>query len=129
MAVPTEATYSVTALVDAQTSLLDLIDTGISAGKIKIRDASDVLLATITLTDPAGTVAGGTGVLTITPAGTAVGLTDSTAAYGEITDSNDNIILSLPAAEGVAAVSGYIVISSLTILTDGVITVQSVVIG
>ena len=58
MAVPSVATYSVAALVAAHTSFRDLIDAGVAAGSIKIRSATDVLLAQIPLTDPCGTEIG-----------------------------------------------------------------------
>ena len=69
MPAPVSATYSAAALVAANTSFLDLIDAETGAGSIAIRSAADVLLAEIMLTDPAGTVNGTTGQLTLTPDG------------------------------------------------------------
>lgn len=130
MAVPTEVTWSVAALEDASDAVLALIDAGTGAGKIKIRDSADVLLSTVTLTDPAGTVSGVTGALTLTPAGADTSpAANGTAAYAEITDSDDTVIVSLPAVAGVSAVSGYIVLNNLTIVTTGEVTVSSAVIG
>ena len=130
MAAPTVATYSAAALVAANTSFKDLIDAGAGAGSIKIRDAADVLLATVPLTDPCGTVNPTTGQLTITMAG----LDESadatgTAAYGEFCDSAGLVHLSLPAQAGSASVSGKIVINSLSIVAGGPVEVLSATVG
>ena len=57
MPAPGAYTYSAEALIAAQTSFLDLVDTG-TAGKIRLRDEADVLLAEIPLSVPCGTVDG-----------------------------------------------------------------------
>ena len=130
MAVPTVAAYSAAALVAANTSFKDLIDAGAGAGSIKIRDAADVLLAQIPLTDPCGTVNGTTGQLTITPSGRDESAdATGTAAYGEFCDSNGLVHLSLPAQAGSAAVSGKIVINSLSIVAGGPVEVLSATVG
>lgn len=130
MAVPTVATYSAAALVAAHTAFKDLIDAGAGAGSIKIRDAADVLLATVPLTDPCGTVNGTTGQLTITPSGRDESAdATGTAAYGEFCDSNGLVHLSLPAQAGSAAVSGKIVINSLSIVAGGPVEVLSATVG
>jgi hypothetical protein len=130
MAVPSVATYSAAALVAAHTAFKDLIDAGTAGGSIKIRDAADVLLATIPLTDPCGTVNGTTGQLTITMAGRDESAdADGTAAYGEFCDSNGLVHLSLPAQAGSAAVSGKIVINALTIVAGGPVEVLSATVG
>ena len=130
MAVPTVATYSAAALVAAHTAFKDLIDAGAGAGSIKIRDAADVLLAQIPLTDPCGTVNGTTGQLTITPSGRDESAdATGTAAYGEFCDSAGLVHLSLPAQAGSAAVSGKIVINSLPIVAGGPVEVLSATVG
>ena len=130
MAVPTVATYSAVALVAANTSFKNLIDAGAGAGSIKIRDAADVLLAQIPLTDPCGTVNGTTGQLTITPSGRDESAdATGTAAYGEFCDSDGLVHLSLPAQAGSAAVSGKIVINSLSIVAGGPVEVLSATVG
>ena len=66
------------------------IDAGAGPGKLKIRDSSNVVLATLTLADPCGTVSGATLTFDFDP-----DITDSsadasgTAANAIITDSND----------------------------------------
>ena len=130
MAVPSVATYSAASLVAAHTAFRDLIDAGTAGGSIKIRDAADVLLATIPLTDPCGTVNATTGQLTITPSGRDESAdATGTAAYGEFCDSNGLVHLSLPAQAGSAAVSGKIVINSLSIVAGGPVEVLSATVG
>ena len=130
MAVPTVATYSADALVAAHTAFKNLIDAGAGAGYIKIRDAADVLLATVPLTDPCGTVNPTTGQLTITMAGRVESADAAgTAAYGEFCDSDGLVHLSLPAQAGSAAVSGKIVINSLSIVAGGPVEVLSATVG
>lgn len=117
MTVPTVATYSAQALIDAHTALLALFDAGSGAAKLKMRDASDALLWERDLDDPAGTVNGTTGQLTLAWSGDdPAATTGGTPAYVEITDSDDNVHLSLPVAQGVAALSGYAVLNSLTVV-------------
>lgn len=130
MPAPTVATYSAAALIAAHTSFRDLIDSGSGAGSIKIRDSADVLLAQIPLTDPCGTVNGTTGQLTITPSGRDESADASgTAAYGEFCNSDGTVYLSLPAQAGTAAVSGYIVINTLTIVAGGPVEVLIAIVG
>ena len=130
MAVPTVATWSVDALEAAHESFRVLIDAGTGAGKIRIRDASDVLLSEVALSDPCGTVSAVTGQLTFSIAGPDASA-DATgvAAYGEFADSDNNVQLSLPAAEGAVAVSGKIVLNSLSIIELGAVTVVSATVG
>jgi hypothetical protein len=130
MPTPTQATYSPAALVAAHTAFKDLIDAGVAGGSIKIRDAADVLLATIPLTDPCGTVNGTTGQLTITPAGRDESADASgTAAYGEFCDSTGAVYLSLPAQAGSSAVLGKLVINTLSIVAGGPVEVLSATVG
>jgi len=130
MAVPSVATYSVTALIAAHTAFRDLIDSGSAAGFIRIRDAADVLLAQVPLSDPCGSVNGTTGQLTFSLAGPdAAADANGTAAYGEVCDSDGDVHLALPAQAGNGAVSGKIVINSLTIVAGAPVTVLQAYIG
>ena len=130
MAVPSTATYSAAALVAAHTSFKDLIDAGVSAGSIKIRDASDVLLAQIPLSDPCGTVNGTTGQLTFSIAGPDSSAdATGTAAYAEFCDSAGTVHLSLPAQAGTVSVSGKIVLNTLSIIVAGPVSVISATVG
>ena len=130
MPAPTVATYSPAALVGANTAFRDLLDSGAAAGSIKIRSAADALLAQVPLTDPCGTVNGTTGQLTITLAGRDESADASgVAAYGELCTSEGVVHLSLPAQAGGAAVSGAIVLSTLTIVAGGPVEVLSARVG
>jgi hypothetical protein len=107
-----------------------LIDAGGGAGSIKIRDASDVLLAEIPLTDPCGTVNTTTGRLTITPSGRDESANaDGTAAYGEVCDSSGLVHLALPAQEGDFAAPNKLVMSSLLVVIGGPVDVVSATVG
>lgn len=130
MPAPTVYTYSAASLVAAHTSFRDLIDSGVSAGFIRIRDAADVLLAQVPLVDPCGTVNGTTGQLTFSIAGPDSSADASgTAAYGEICDSTGAVHLALPAQQGTAAVSGKIVLNTLSVIIGGTVSVISATIG
>jgi hypothetical protein len=129
MPAPATYEYAVDTLVAAHTAVLGEIDAGVAAGKIKLYDNSDVLLCTITLTDPAGTVNAGTGQLTITPAGAGTAVATGTCSYGTITDSADTVILSLPAESGGSAVAGKLVLNSTSIVDTASVTVSSATIG
>ena len=130
MPAPSSATYSAAALVAAHTSFKDLIDAGSAGGSIKIRDAADVLLAQVPLSDPCGTVNGTTGKLTFSIAGPDTSADASgTAAYGEFCDSDGLVHLSLPAQAGASAVSGKLVINTLSIIAGGPVSVLSATIG
>lgn len=130
MTVPSVATYSAAAMAAAHTSFKTLIDAGSGAGSIKIRDASDVLLAQVPLSDPCGTVNGTTGQLTFSIAGPDTSADASgTAAYGEFCDSDGVVHLSLPAQAGASAVSGKLVINTLSIVAGGPVAVLTATIG
>lgn len=130
MAVPSVATYSAAAKKDANDAFLALIDAGSGAGKIRIRSASDTLLAEIALNDPGGTVNAGTGVLTLSIAGPdSSANATGTAAYCEICDSDNTVHLSIPAQQGTVAVSGKIVMNTLSIVSGGPVEIVSATIG
>ena len=130
MTVPSSATYSAAALVAAHTSFKDLIDAGSAGGSIKIRDAADVLLAQVPLSDPCGSVNGTTGQLTFSIAGLDSSADASgTAAYGEFCDSDGTVHLSLPAQSGSVAVSGKLVLNTLSIVAGGPVAIISATIG
>lgn len=119
MPAPASATYSVAALVAAHTAFRDLIDGGAGAGMLRIRNSADALLATVDLSDPCGTVNGTTGQLEFSIPGGDTVSTGGTAAYGEFCDSTGAVHLALPAQEGVAAVTGKLVLNSLTLMAGG----------
>lgn len=129
MTTVTEVSYSVAAIEDAHDALLALIDAGASNGNIKIYDDADVLLATIPLDDPAGTVSAVTGQLTLAIDGDETDAAAGTAEYATVSDSDGTVHITMPVAEGASAVSGYCVINSLTILDGATVTVSSATVG
>lgn len=130
MSVPVTATYSVAALVAAHTSFRDLIDSGTAAGFVRFRNSADVLLAQVPLSDPCGTVNGGTGQLTISIAGPdASADADGTCAYCEFCDSDGDVHLALPAQAGTVPVSGKVVMNTLAIVAGGPVAMLSATVG
>lgn len=129
MPAPSAATYSVAALVAAHTSFRNLIDAGSGPGKIRIRSASDVLLAEAILTDTCGTVNGTTGQLALTVATQEDAAVGGIAAYGEICDSANVVHLALPAEAGTAPVPGKLVMNTLSLVTGGPVSIVSATIG
>lgn len=131
MPAPAEATYSVAALVAAHTSFRDLIDSGVSAGFVRVRDAADVLLAQVPLADPCGTVNAGTGQLEFDVTGARDSSADAsgTAAYAEFCDSDGDVHLALPAESGTAPVAGKFVMNTLTIVAGGPVEIISATVG
>ena len=129
MPAPVSATYSAAAKVAAHTAFRDLIDTGSGNGTIKIRSAADVLLVTAPLADPCGTVNGTTGQLTFALGAAPTAVATGTAAYAEICDVAGAVHLALPAQAGSAPVSGKMVLSTLSIVSGGLVTVVSATIG
>lgn len=130
MPAPTVATFSAAALVAAQTSFRDLIDSGSGAGAMKIRDAADVLLATATLADPCGTVNGTTGRLTFSVEGSVITPgTAGTAAYAEFCNSDGVVHLAVPCVTGSAAVANRVVMNTLVLFVGQPLTLISARIG
>lgn len=131
MPAPEAATYSVAALVAAHTSFRDLIDSGSAAGFVRVRDASDVLLAQIPLADPCGTVDSGTGQLVFEVTGARDSSADAggTAAYAQFCDSDGDVHLALPAEAGTTPVAGKFVMNTLTIVAGGPVEIISATIG
>lgn len=130
MTVPTVATYSAAAVIAANTSFKDLIDAGSGAGSVKIRDASDVLLATCPLNYPCGTVSGTTGQLTFSFDGRDESAdADGEAAYAQFCDSDGNVHLSLPAQVGTSVVSGKVVLNTLAISAGTPVEILSAVVS
>ena len=130
MAVPTAATYSLIAIESAHNALVTLLDAGDSNANILVRDADDVLLATIPLDDPCGTVSEVTGQLTFDIDGRDESADASgTAAYAEFADSDGNVHLSLPTVQGAVAVPGYLALNTTIIIAGGPVEIFSATIG
>lgn len=130
MPAPSVATPSVAALVGAHNFFVSLLDAGAGPGLCRIRSAADVLLAEITLDDPAGTVNGTTGQLTITFDGRDDSANASgTAAYGELCDSDGTVHYAIPAQAGSTPVAGKLVLNTLTIVAGLPVEILTCTIG
>lgn len=76
-------------------AVVTAVDAGSGAGKMKIRDGSNVVLATLTLADPCGSVSGDVLTFDFDPDISDTSADASgTAANAIITDSDDNVIIS-----------------------------------
>lgn len=130
MAVPTAVEYSLIAVETAHTALVTLLDAGSSNANILIRDSADVLLGSVPLDDPCGTVSGVTGQLTFAIVARDESADASgTAAYAEFADSDGNVHLALPTIQGAVAVPGYLTLNTRTIVAGGPIEIFSATIG
>lgn len=87
-------TYSTAAKTARMNAVIGEIDAGAGAGKLKIRDSGNVVLATIVLTDPSGTASGGVLTFDFDPDISATASASGTAANAIITDSNDVTVIS-----------------------------------
>lgn len=88
-------TYTTAVKTARMQAVADQIDAGASPGKLKIRDASNVVLATLILADPCGTAASGVLTIDFSPAisDTSADAT-GTATNAIITDSADTTVVS-----------------------------------
>lgn len=88
-------TYTTAVKTARMDAVIAQIDAGTGAGKIKIRNSSDTVLATLTLADPCGTAASGVLTFDFDP-----DISDSsadatgTAANAIVTDSDDTTVIS-----------------------------------
>ena len=118
-------TYSDTIKNNRMTQVLNGIDAGASYGYIEICSAAYALvLATINLADPCGTV--GTQALTLTmPKSDTTADNTGTAAVARIKDSDGNIVVS---GLTVGTSGTDIILSSLAITAGDTVTLNSAVI-
>ncbi len=127
MPAPAAAFYDTALKVALSTEFLALYGPG--DGYMNIYDDDDVLLAQIPMTAPPGTV-NTDGSLTLTtevPEDSAPA--SGTAAYMELYDPDDVLYLTMPIVEGVAAQSGYLVMTSTTIIAGQRVAVTGFTIG
>lgn len=80
-------------------AVVDRVDAGAAAGKLKLKAANDTLLCTITLNDPAfDAAANGAAALDVAPAlsgtGAAAAGAGTAATKFDFTDSDDNVVFS-----------------------------------
>jgi hypothetical protein len=123
--------YTIDLLLPVRTEMLATIDTGVARPAFKIYDSGNVLLATLALADPAGSVNGTTGLITLTPGTPETNAPASgVASYATLSDG-DGVILenNVPVEQGTAPVAGKVVISTLNIIAGGTVELISATIG
>lgn len=119
-------TYSNTVKQARMTAVRDQIDGGSGPGILEIGTAAmGTTLATITLGDPSGTVAGA-GVLTLSgfPRSDTAADATGTAAAARIRDSNGNVVIS---GLTVGLSGTDVILDSLSITSGQTVTINSVV--
>jgi len=129
MPVPASTFYSAGAKVSAHNSFVTLLGLGASNAKILIRDASDSLLGTIDLADPAGTVDSGTGQLTFSIDGTPTASADGVAAYAEVEGGDGAVHLTMLVIQNDDPLQNRLALSNTTLVNGSEIIVVSAVVG
>jgi len=123
-------TIHVDVLVAAHTAVLGEIDSEGATAYINIRDSGDVLLSTLPLTYPAGTVSGTTGKLTLGfGARDEEAAASGTASYAELCDHAAKVLMELSCAAGSAPAADTCVLSSLSIIAGAPVEGVSATIG
>jgi hypothetical protein len=116
-------TYSTAAKAARMSAVVAQIDAGAAAGKIKIRNSSNTVLATIPLADPCGTVSGAVLTFDFDPdvSDTSADAT-GTADNAIVTDSDDVTVIS-GLTVGLSATD--IVLDSLSITAGQTVTLST----
>ena len=130
MAAPFLNVWSPAAIEAAHTGFLAHIDGGSGAGSITIHRADDVLLATIPLDRPGGTISSVTGALALA----ADGREDDApaagnASYATIRNSSGTALRSMPCEAGSSPVVGKCVLNTVEIELGGRVELVSAVIA
>jgi hypothetical protein len=123
--------YTSNFLQPARTAMLALIDTGAARPRFKVYNDGAVLLATLPLANPAGSVDPVTSQIVLTPGDSeASAPTTGTASYATLEDG-DGVVLAddIPVVAGLSPVPGSIVISSVYIVEGSPVSLASAVIG
>jgi hypothetical protein len=87
-------TYTTAVKTARMDAVIAQIDAGSAAGKLKIRDSGNVVLVTITLTDPCGAASSGVLTFDFDPDISATAAASGTAANAIVTDSDDTTVIS-----------------------------------
>lgn len=128
MTVPTTVEYSIAIKSASSNAVITTLDESVGAALLKIKDAADATITTLTLGNPSGTVDGLTGLLTLDiPDQNANG--SGEAAYIELCNGDGVAHISAPAVVGDAPVSGKFVINTLTIVSGEPVEVISATVG
>lgn len=122
-------TYSAAAKIAANTAFLGVLDGAETEAKIRLKNVVGVILATIPLDDPCGTVNGTTGALTITaPEAVNVSVTGA-AVTAELCDGDNVVHKTMPCIAGTAPVAGYCVLKVTQLYVGGTVALVSLVIS
>lgn len=128
MPAPAQITYNATTLKShLNQAVADAIDAGASAGKINFYTEADTLLATALLADPCGNVTAGQ--LVLSAGATALVLVSGTCTWATLTDSDDNVVISLPVTESGSAVDGQLALNATNLVQGGVLSLTSFTVG
>jgi len=128
MPAPAGPVYSTALAVAAQTQVKNALEAGAGPAVLKLYTEADVLIATIVLADPVGTV-DGTGALTLAASATVSAAAAGDITWGEFEDSDGNSVLQAPTSEGSTPVSGQIVITAASVLVGANVSIVSAVFG
>lgn len=115
-------TYSTAAKNARLTAVVGQIDAGAGAGKLKIRDGSNNVLATFTLADPCGSVSSGVLTFDFDPDISATASATGTAANAIITDDADTTVIS---GLTVGTSGTDVVLTSTSITSGQTVTIAS----
>jgi hypothetical protein len=115
-------TYSTATKTARMTAVLNQIDGGTGAGKIKIRDSGNTVLVTIILADPSATVSGDTLTFSGFPKSDTSADATGTAANAIITDSSDVTIIS---GLTVGTSASDVILDSVSITAGQTVTLNS----
>lgn len=111
-------TLSTTARNAACDAIVDLIDAGAGAGKLKFRTSGDVVVATLTFTDPAFGSAS-VGVATASAITSDTNATGGTFTKATLEDSNGTIYLTCTAGTtGEFVMTSAVVAAGVTVAVD-----------
>jgi len=123
-------TWDASVKIAAHEAVLTVLDQPESAGTVTLHTSSDVLLATIPLTYPGGSVDQLTGVLTLTPAGRDDNADVSgTASYASLRTALGQVLISLPCNAGTTPVAGQCIVSNLSIMSGRPVELVSFTVG
>lgn len=122
-------TYSAAAKIAANTAFLGVLDGAETEAKLRLKNGLGVILATILLDDPCGTVNGTTGALTITAASAANISVTGNAVTAELCDGDNVVHKTMPCISGSAPVAGFCVLRVTQLYVGGTVAIVSLVIS
>ena len=94
-----------------------------------LTNAAGTVLAVIPLDTPAGTVNPTSGQLSIAFDGRCEAAASGTAAYAKLRTSGGTVLITLPCRSGVAPLSGYVTLASLTIVAGSPVEIDELTFG